>query len=56
MVFFRVRGAVAKQRYRFTLVNFAKSDSLLYLNSFVLLAFIYAVNFKSLVYENKNAK
>jgi len=40
----------------FILLNFAKSDSLLYLNSFVLLAFIYAVNFKSIVYENKNAK
>ena len=40
----------------FILLNFAKSDSLLYLNSFVLLAFIYAINFKSLEYENENAK
>jgi len=36
----------------FILLNFAKSDSLLYLNSFILLAFIYAINFKSLEYEN----
>jgi len=39
----------------FILLNFAKSDSLLYLNSFVLLAFIYAINFKSLEYENEKA-
>ena len=40
----------------FILLNFAKSDSLLYLNSFVLLAFIYAINFKSKEHENENAK
>lgn len=40
----------------FILLNFAKSDSLLYLNSFVLLAFIYAINFKSTEHKNENAK
>jgi len=40
----------------FILLNFAKSDSLLYLNSFVLLAFIYAINFKSIEHKNENAK
>lgn len=40
----------------FILLNFAKSDSLLYLNSFILLAFIYAINFKSIEYENEKAK
>ena len=39
----------------FILLNFAKSDSLLYLNSFVLL-FIYAINFKSIEHKNENAK
>tara|TARA_Y100000389_G_C17466148_1_gene525764 strand:+ start:2396 stop:4417 length:2022 start_codon:yes stop_codon:yes gene_type:complete len=35
----------------FILLNFAKSDSILYLNSFALLVFIYAINLKSLVYK-----
>jgi len=58
--FYVLKQKSTNPEYKFLLIfiilNFAKSDSLLYLNSFVLLAFIYAINFKSIEHENENAK
>jgi len=58
--FYVLKQKSTNPEYKFLLIfiilNFAKSDSLLYLNSFVLLAFIYAINFKSIEHKNENAK